>query len=332
MKLVNQNQGSESWLQWRNAGVTASDMPIIMGLSPYKTIFQLWLEKTGRANPPDLSGNPHVQRGHALEDVAWQTAETHLGEIILPACGECSEYPVLRASFDGLTPADMPVELKAPSDRVFSDVLNHGRDSATYKLYEAQVFAQCVVAGSREGLLMFYREGANPLYFDITLTSDIADRVLECAERFWTAIQSDKSPPMDPARDLFIPESGECEWRWRGLARDWRARQLRIKSAEDEVKRLKAEQKLLEKALVSEMGDALLADYAGVKVTRYNKRGTIDHNALLKALEVGEDVQEQYRKPAIQVTKLTLSDEGKVINEDVVDNKMDVPKGTTAFV
>lgn len=88
MKLVNQNQGSASWLQWRNAGVTASDMPIIMGLSPYKTVFQLWLEKTGRANPPDLSGNPHVQRGHALEDVARQVAEDHLGEIILPACGE----------------------------------------------------------------------------------------------------------------------------------------------------------------------------------------------------------------------------------------------------
>ena len=50
MKVVDLNQRSEEWLQWRSKGVTASDIPIILGLSPYKTRWQLWAEKVGRIN------------------------------------------------------------------------------------------------------------------------------------------------------------------------------------------------------------------------------------------------------------------------------------------
>ena len=45
MKIIPIEQQSPEWFEWRKTGITASDMPIIMGVSPYKTPWQLWAEK-----------------------------------------------------------------------------------------------------------------------------------------------------------------------------------------------------------------------------------------------------------------------------------------------
>lgn len=55
------------WLETRNAGIGGSDASVIMGLNPYKNPYQLWLEKTGQAEAPDLSGNQYIYWGHKNE-------------------------------------------------------------------------------------------------------------------------------------------------------------------------------------------------------------------------------------------------------------------------
>ncbi len=62
MNVMNLNQRTPEWNTWRAAGVTASEAPIILGRSPYKTPWRLWAERTGVTTPEDLSANPFVQR------------------------------------------------------------------------------------------------------------------------------------------------------------------------------------------------------------------------------------------------------------------------------
>lgn len=57
----------QKWLATRNAGIGGSDASVIMGLNPYKSPYQLWLEKTGQAEAPDLSGNQYIYWGHKNE-------------------------------------------------------------------------------------------------------------------------------------------------------------------------------------------------------------------------------------------------------------------------
>ena len=38
----------EEWLRYRTHGIGGSDVSIITGINPYKSIYQLWLEKTGQ--------------------------------------------------------------------------------------------------------------------------------------------------------------------------------------------------------------------------------------------------------------------------------------------
>ena len=57
------------WLQQRTEGVGGSDVAAIMGLSPWRTPLQVWLEKTGREQPQNISDKPYVAFGNIMEPV-----------------------------------------------------------------------------------------------------------------------------------------------------------------------------------------------------------------------------------------------------------------------
>jgi len=55
-------------LDERRHGIGGSDAGAILGVNPYRTPLQVWLEKTGKAEPDDLSDNEAVTWGNVLED------------------------------------------------------------------------------------------------------------------------------------------------------------------------------------------------------------------------------------------------------------------------
>lgn len=57
------------WLAERSRGIGGSDVAALMGLSRYKTPWQLWAEKRGVTDAPDLSGSQAVEWGSILEPV-----------------------------------------------------------------------------------------------------------------------------------------------------------------------------------------------------------------------------------------------------------------------
>ncbi|WP_410497714.1 YqaJ viral recombinase family protein [Chitinibacter sp. S2-10] len=59
----------EDWLALRAQGIGSSDAAAAVGLSPYKSPLTLWLEKTHRKQPDDLSDKPAVIWGTVLEPV-----------------------------------------------------------------------------------------------------------------------------------------------------------------------------------------------------------------------------------------------------------------------
>jgi putative phage-type endonuclease len=65
---VAEMEDEAKWLEARSAGIGGSDASVIVGLNRWKSPFQLWLEKTGRAAPEDLSGNEYVYWGKVLEE------------------------------------------------------------------------------------------------------------------------------------------------------------------------------------------------------------------------------------------------------------------------
>lgn len=60
---------SSPWLLRRLAGITGTDIAAILGKHPYKTAFDVWASKTGRAEALDLSDSEPVFWGNVLEPV-----------------------------------------------------------------------------------------------------------------------------------------------------------------------------------------------------------------------------------------------------------------------
>lgn len=58
--------------------VTGSDAASICGLSPWKSAYQLWQEKTGKVEAEDISDKNHIKFGNYMEDgvAQWFAAET----------------------------------------------------------------------------------------------------------------------------------------------------------------------------------------------------------------------------------------------------------------
>jgi len=329
MKVIDLNQRSKEWLKWRSQGITASDVPIILGLSPYKTPWQLWAEKTGKINAPDISDNPHVQRGIRLEDTIRQLAENRYDDVLLPVCGEYLEWNVLRASLDGFSFDERPFEFKAPCDSVWQDIKENGIDSCNYRMYEAQVHTQCIVSGAKTGQLFFYNEDGRVQEFTVTLTPEKKSEIITVVTEFHNAVINKKAPLTDPDRDWFIPDTKNDWFLWGGNADLWRLNNHRIQALKDELKALDREQRELQESMVALMGPFMQADVSGVKITRYNKKGSIDYQSYLKDVLPDRkvvDELESYRKTPREEVRFSRS-EDDLVNVDVDDVVTNVKSG-----
>ena len=80
-RIVNLVQGSSAWRAYRLAKRNASESAAVLGLSPWTTPYQLWLQKTGRS----VQAVTHaMQRGTDLEPAARLAYENQTGLVMQP--------------------------------------------------------------------------------------------------------------------------------------------------------------------------------------------------------------------------------------------------------
>lgn len=79
------------WLKLRRQGIGGSDAPVIMGASPWKTVMDLWLEKTGEYTIED-EDNERMYWGRILEDIVAQEFVRRTG-IKVRKCNRLLTHP-----------------------------------------------------------------------------------------------------------------------------------------------------------------------------------------------------------------------------------------------
>lgn len=100
---VKEMQNRQNWLDMRNKGIGGSDAGVIMGSSPWKSRYQLWLEKTGQVQPEDLSEKEAVYWGTVLEQaVADRFVELTGKAVRRSGMMQNTEHPWMLANVDRL--------------------------------------------------------------------------------------------------------------------------------------------------------------------------------------------------------------------------------------
>lgn len=124
MKIVNLEQRTPEWREFRKRGLGSSHIPSIMGCDPYNSIYDTWAKITGKKT--EKKTTLPMQRGtdYEKEAIEWLCKTT--GKIYKPIVVQHKKYPFLYASIDAYCAEDHSiVEIKTPFGKDMSVKLNH---------------------------------------------------------------------------------------------------------------------------------------------------------------------------------------------------------------
>ena len=106
-------QQTDEWIKVRKSKIGASDAPVIMKVSPWKTPYQLWLEKI--SNQKETTKTNSMDRGLKLEDKARDEFEKITGIFVIPQVVFHKSHDWMMASLDGMDLEQKNiVEIKCP--------------------------------------------------------------------------------------------------------------------------------------------------------------------------------------------------------------------------
>jgi putative phage-type endonuclease len=187
-------------------GIGASESAIVLGISPYCTPFELWLEKTGRREHEDISQKPHVMMGNLLEPVIAKRYSQITGKklVRVNAALHHKKYPHILCHLDRKVVGQRKlVEIKTahPFSNEWGD---DGSDHVPLQ-YVAQVQHQFACSGYEEGDLIVYRGTTDQRIYPIERNERVIDNMIEKLNHFWFHhVLDDIAPEVTTRRDVLL--------------------------------------------------------------------------------------------------------------------------------
>lgn len=328
MPIVDIIQRSDKWFAWRKLGITASMIPVILGLSPYQTPYQLWAELVGLKQPDDLSNNYHVQRGVAQEPEARDAVENEYGKPYMPVCVEADHDSLFKASLDGLyklgTEKEV-LEIKCPCEKIYLEILALKGGAPTFQMYAAQVQWQLNCASATTGRLYFYLRGKQPISTLIRRNDAFIKKAEKAARHFWHLVQTKQAPEMIDGRDKVVYDTpiANSDSDWAAKVDQYKKKSARYEDLKRQCDAVHADLKNLESYFTAQIPDDVQTfTKDGIRATRVDRDGTVDHKKFHDAIErelnveIPNSLVEACRSASSSYFRVTVKDEA---------NKADVP-------
>jgi len=193
--------------------IGGSDMPVIMGLSSYKTPYQLYLEKTGTSECSEQSEQQYW--GSTIESLL--VAEfSKRNDVQVKSCATIhhKEHDFLRANLDGFIPElNAVLEVKC-SSAFMKDKWGECGSDVIPMTYLVQVAFYCAVADVDTAFIAVLIGGNEYRQYQYTRDKDIESLILDAAIEFWGRIESLSPPEPTDESDLRIkyasPDHYKC--------------------------------------------------------------------------------------------------------------------------
>lgn len=192
---VKDAEDHEKWLETRDLGIGGSDAAVIMGMNPYKSPYQLWLEKTGQAEAPDLSDNQYVYWGTKNEaNIAdWFQEETgkkvkRLGTL------QSREYPFMLANVDRTVIGENAgLEIKTAGVSQY----RKWKDDEIPDAYYCQCLHYMAVTGADYWYIAVLLGGNEAKWKRIERNEEDIQHLIMAETDFWKLVETKTPPPVD---------------------------------------------------------------------------------------------------------------------------------------
>lgn len=205
--------GSTEWLKARRKGIGGSDIAAILGLSPWVTAYEVFLDKRGETPLQAHGIYPEaapLRWGRLLEPVLRQEYANRTGfEVASPPMLCSVRYPFMLANLDGevFMPDGRVVEFKtARSDFDWGEDGSNG----VPLYYVLQVQHYMLITGHRITDVAVLIGGCDFRILHVEADPELQAMLIEAETVFWTRVENNDPPP--PAN------LADARRRWGGLA------------------------------------------------------------------------------------------------------------------
>jgi putative phage-type endonuclease len=267
-------QNTKEWYEFRRNKIGGSDAAIILGISPWKTAYQLFQDKVlGTEEEP----NSAMQRGHDMEPFARAEFEKMTGIVVMPKVVINPKLDWQIASLDGISlDGQSIVEIKCAS----RDVHNMAKDKKIPDYYYSQVQHQLAVTGLNEALYFSYngKEGA---LVHVKREQGYIDHLIEKEHEFWERLHN-QDPPELSDRDYVDMSADDL----------WKATANQLKGIMDDIDTYERIKEKLRAQLIALSGQRN-AYGSGLKLTKSLTKGAVDYDSIPELTGIDRD---KYRK------------------------------------
>lgn len=213
-----------AWYVHRFTGIGGSDMATILGLNPYKSSYQLYLEKTMRVLPEDISDKWAVVKGNALEaELRRRFRSLHPEYQVTDGTWrsfQSKKHPYLLASLDGwlwdeATRSWGILEIKTANWR--RGAADWHDENGALKIpdyYMAQVTHYMLVTGFTWGYVYADIGESEPVEVKFTRDEQDIITVDVQAHAFWHCVEHHITPDLltvDDVKRAYPKDNGEVE-------------------------------------------------------------------------------------------------------------------------
>lgn len=174
----------EEWLRCRTQGIGGLDVSVIAGINPFKSGYQLWLEKTGQIEP-EQSNTEYTHFGTILEPIVRKEFMQRTGlkvrqkHMLL----QSEEYPFMLADLDGVINENGErVIFEAKTASSYKQEIWEGGVPAEYIL---QVQHHMFVTGARKTYVAALVCGNHFYCHTVERDDDMIRKIIAMEKYFW---------------------------------------------------------------------------------------------------------------------------------------------------
>lgn len=282
----------------RRTFIGGSDAPIIVGLSTFKSRFELYQEKTGQADPPDLSEVERVQWGILLEDVVAREFSRRTGLAVrrINQRQVSKKYPWMVAQVDRRIVGGGILECKT-TDAAMAPQWGPEDSEEIPPMYYCQIQHQMMVMGETFCQVAVLIGGNKMRIYRINRDEAFITALEEAESAFWHLVQT-MTPP-----DPINPDEAALRWAKTkaepvegspihgALAAEYQAINDQMKALETRQDTIKLE---LQKVL-QDIGDTLLVSGKPVVSWKSQITNRLDQKALKEEMP---EIAAKYIRPS----------------------------------
>ena len=281
-KILTCEQGSAEWHSLRNKMISATNISILMDISPWKTALALYEEKLGLREPEKM--NSKMEEGMRLESHALDFFNKQQNSDFQPIVLQHGDIPYLMASLDGMNTKGEVLEIKCGKG---SHEL--AKQGIVPEYYLSQVQCQLCCSNATQAYYFSYRGDDDNVTIVIDRDDEFIEKMKIAVAKFYDMMMT-FTPPHATDKDFIKRDD-----------KDWYLHTEIYKETVRQRKLLEAKEECLRNEIVS-MCDGQSSQGNGIRVSKTLTKGRIKYNDIPELKDVD---LEKYRGKSIVSYRFT---------------------------